>query len=446
MRLRKWMMAVVVLLMAGAKGAAQQWTLEQCINHALEHNIQIRQARVQQQQGDVSLWQARGQLFPNLNFSTSHSLGYRPFEQSTQMVHDGQVTTSDNKTTYSGSYGLSTNVTLWDGGVNYKNIEAQKLQNRLTELSTEQNELSIQEQIATLYVQILYSREAVEVNRRMEQTARSQYERARVMQEQGQMSPADVKQMEAQWRSAEYDIVNGETALADYKRQLKSLLQLPMEQDFDVAPRVPSDEQVMAPLPSKEGTLAAALQSRPEIRSAELGIDVADLQLDIARRGFLPTVSVGASLGDNHFSASANPYGEQLKRNLNLSAGVTVSVPIFDNRHNRAAVRKARLGRLDSQLDLQDRRLALSSTIERLWLDANSNLQKFVAARTQTESRQESYALLDEQFAAGLKNVVEVQEGRDQLLQAKQNELQSKYNALLNRQLLAFYTGQPMTL
>lgn len=446
MRLRKWMMAVVVLLMAGAKGAAQQWTLEQCINHALEHNIQIRQARVQQQQGDVSLWQARGQLFPNLNFSTSHSLGYRPFEQSTQMVHDGQVTTSDNKTTYSGSYGLSTNVTLWNGGVNYKNIEAQKLQNRLTELSTEQNEQSIQEQIATLYVQILYSREAVEVNRRMEQTARSQYERARVMQEQGQMSPADVKQMEAQWRSAEYDIVNGETALADYKRQLKSLLQLPMEQDFDVAPRVPSDEQVIAPLPSKEGTLAAALQSRPEIRSAELGIDVADLQLDIARRGFLPTVSVGASLGDNHFSASANPYGEQLKRNLNLSAGVTVSVPIFDNRHNRAAVRKARLGRLDSQLDLQDRRLALSSTIERLWLDANSNLQKFVAARTQTESRQESYALLNEQFAAGLKNVVEVQEGRDQLLQAKQNELQSKYNALLNRQLLAFYMGQPMTL
>lgn len=446
MRLRKWMMATVVLLMTGAKGAAQQWTLEQCINHALEHNIQIRQARVQQQQGDVSLWQARGQLFPNLNFSTSHSLGYRPFEQSTQMVHDGQVTTSDNKTTYSGSYGLSTNVTLWNGGVNYKNIEAQKLQNRLTELSTEQNEQSIQEQIATLYVQILYSREAVEVNRQMEQTARSQYERACVMQEQGQMSPADVKQMEAQWRSAEYDIVNGETALADYKRQLKSLLQLPMEQDFDVAPRVPSDEQVMAPLPSKEGTLAAALQSRPEIRSAELGIDVADLQLDIARRGFLPTVSVGASLGDNHFSASANPYGEQLKRNLNLSAGVTVSVPIFDNRQNRAAVRKARLGRLDSQLDLQDRRLTLSSTIERLWLDANSNLQKFVAARTQTESRQESYALLNEQFAAGLKNVVEVQEGRDQLLQAKQNELQSKYNALLNRQLLAFYMGQPMTL
>lgn len=446
MRLNFLAVTAAALLLAGIKARAEQWTLEQCIAHALEHNIQIRQARVQQQQGDVSLWQARGQLFPNLSFSTSHSLGYRPFEESTQMVHDGQVTTSSNKTTYSGSYGLSANVTLWNGGINYKNIEAQKLQNQITELGTEQNEQSIQEQIATLYVQILYSREAVEVNRQMEQTARSQYERARVMQEQGQMSRADVKQMEALWRSAQYDVVSGETALADYKRQLKSLLQLPMADDFDVAGSLPADDEVTAPLPSKEQTLQAALQSRPEIRSAELAVDAAGLQLDIARRGFYPTLSVGASLGDNHFSASANPYGEQLKRNLNLAAGVTVSVPIFDNRQNRAAVRKARLGRLDSQLELEDSRLALGSTVERLWLDANSNLQKYVAARTQTESREESYMLLCEQFEAGLKNVVEVQEGRDRLLQAKQDELQSKYSALLNRRLLAFYTGQPMSL
>lgn len=446
MRLNFLAVTAAALLLAGIKARAEQWTLEQCIAHALEHNIQIRQARVQQQQGDVSLWQARGQLFPSLSFSTSHSLGYRPFEESTQMVHDGQVTTSSNKTTYSGSYGLSANVTLWNGGINYKNIEAQKLQNQIAELGTEQNEQSIQEQIATLYVQILYSREAVEVNRQMEQTARSQYERARVMQEQGQMSRADVKQMEALWRSAQYDVVSGETALADYKRQLKSLLQLPMADDFDVAGSLPADDEVTAPLPSKEQTLQAALQSRPEIRSAELGVDAAGLQLDIARRGFYPTLSVGASLGDNHFSASTNPYGEQLKRNLNLAAGVTVSVPIFDNRRNRAAVRKARLGRLDSQLELEDSRLALGSTVERLWLDANSNLQKYVAARTQTESREESYMLLCEQFEAGLKNVVEVQEGRDRLLQAKQDELQSKYSALLNRRLLAFYTGQPMSL
>lgn len=446
MRFKSFAVMAAALLLAGVKCAAQQWTLQQCIAHALEHNIQIQQARVEQEQGDIALWQARGQLFPNLSFSTSHSLGYRPFEESTQMVHDGQVTTSSNKTTYSGSYGLSANVTLWNGGINYKNIEAQKLQNRITQLGTEQSEQSIQEQIATLYVQILYSREAVEVNRRMEQTARSQYDRARVMMEQGQMSQADVKQMEAQWRSAQYDTVSGETQLADYKRQLKSLLQLPLNQDFDVSGRVPADDEVTSPLPAKEATLQAALQSRPEIRSAELGVDAADLQLSIARRGYLPTISVGASLGDNHFSASTNPYGEQLKRNLNLAAGLTLSVPIFDNRQNRAAVKRARMGQLDSRLSLEDSRVQLGSTIERLWLDANSNRQKYVSARAQTESREESFRLLSEQFAEGLKNVVDVQQGRDQLLQAKQAELQSKYTALLNRQLLAFYTGEPLDL
>ncbi|MEE1223123.1 MAG: TolC family protein, partial [Bacteroidaceae bacterium] len=238
MRLKSFVMAAAAMMLLPAGTRAQQWTLEQCIAHALEHNIQIQQARVEQERGDVSLWQARGQLFPNLSFSTSHSLGYRPFEESTQMVHDGQVTTSSNKTTYSGSYALSANVTLWNGGINYQNIKAQKLQNQITELCTEQREQTLQEQIATLYVQILYSREAVEVNRQMEETARSQYERAQVMQQQGQMSSADVKQMEAQWRSAQYDIVSGETALADYKRQLKSLLQLPVTDDFDVAARV----------------------------------------------------------------------------------------------------------------------------------------------------------------------------------------------------------------
>lgn len=446
MRLKSFVMAAAAMMLLPAGTRAQQWTLEQCIAHALEHSIQIQQARVEQERGDVSLWQARGQLFPNLSFSTSHSLGYRPFEESTQMVHDGQVTTSSNKTTYSGSYALSANVTLWNGGINYQNIKAQKLQNQITELSTEQREQTLQEQIATLYVQILYSREAVEVNRQMEETARSQYERAQVMQQQGQMSSADVKQMEAQWRSAQYDIVSGETALADYKRQLKSLLQLPVTDDFDVAARVPAADEVTAPLPAKEATLVAALQSRPEIRSAELGVDAADLQLDIARRGYLPTLSVGASLGDNHFSASTNPYGQQMKKNLNLSVGATLSVPIFDNRQNRAAVRRARLGQLDSRLSLDDSRVQLGSTVERLWLDANSNQQKYIAACAQTESRQQSYDLLNEQFSEGLKNVVDVQQGRDQLLQAKQAELQSKYTALLNRQLLAFYTGQPLSL
>ncbi len=425
---------------------AQQWNLQQCLNHALENNIQLQQSRLQEEQGAVDLWKAKGQLFPSLSFNTNHSVGYRPFEESTAIVQNGQVTTTTNTVTYQGSYGLNANVTLWNGGINQKNIEAQELQNRINTLGTQQSEQTLQEQIARLYVQILYSREAVEVNRRMEETALSQYQRAQTMMEQGQMSRADVKQMEAQWRTAQYDVVNGETAVANYKRQLKALLQLPMEQEFDISSLPPTEELVLQPLPSKDATLQAALQSRPEIQSAELAIDAADLQLDIAKRGFLPTIGLSASLGDSHYSGSQKDYSEQLKLNLNMSAGVTVSVPIFDKRQNRANVKRAQLNQLNSRLDLQDKHTTLGSTIEQLWLNANSSQQKYLAAKAKTNSQQESYNLLDEQYRNGLKNAVDVLQGRDLLLTAKQDELQSKYTALLNLQLLNFYSGAPLTM
>ncbi len=426
--------------------AQQQWTLQQCLQHALENNIQIQQSRLQQEQGEVNLWQAKGQLFPSLSFSTSQSIGFRPFEETMSIVQNGQVTTTDNRFTYQGSYGLNASMTVWNGGINQKNIEAQKLQNQITELSTQQSEQSIQEQIAQLYVQILYSEEAVKVNQQLEQTAKSQYERAEQMMQQGQMSKADVAQLEAQWRSAQYTIVNGQTAVANYKRQLKALLQLPMEQVFDISGQVPTDEQVMEPVPDKEQTLQSAMSMRPEIRAAELSIDAANLQLNIARRGYLPTIGLSASIGDSHYSGSDKSTGEQMKTNLNMSAGVNVSVPIFDRRQNRSNVKKAMLDQQSARLDLQDKKTSLSSTIEELWLNANSNQQKYLSARAKTQSQQESYNLLDEQFKNGLKNIVELLTGRDQLLSAKQDELQSKYQALLNVQLLKFYTGEDINM
>ncbi|MCR4920772.1 MAG: TolC family protein [Bacteroidaceae bacterium] len=429
-----------------AAGAQQAWSLQDCIDHALQHNIQIQKGRIGEDQGEVSLWQDRGALFPSLSFSTSQSAGYRPFEETTAIVQNGQVTNTSNKVTYQGSYGLNANWTLWNGGINRKNIKAQELQNEITALATEQSELTIQEQIAQLYVQIMYTKEARKVNEKLLETAQSQYDRGREMLAQGQMARADVAQLEAQLSSAKYDVTSSESQIANYKRQLKALLELDLTTPFDVAGEVPNDEKVLAAVPSAEEAYERALASRPEIRSAELSLDAADMQLDIARRGFLPTVGVSAGVGDSHYSASPYGIGKQMKRNLNASAGVTVSVPIFDNRRNRANVKQAKLQRANSQLDLQDRKNTLSSTIEQYWINACTQQQNFIAAQTRAASQQVSYDLLNEQFAAGLKSVVDVLEGRDNLLAAQQAMLQSKYTALLNVQLLKFYSGDKIDL
>ncbi|MBQ2518570.1 MAG: TolC family protein, partial [Bacteroidaceae bacterium] len=330
--------------------------------------------------------------------------------------------------------------------INRKNIEAQKLQNEISELATQESELSIQEQIAQLYVQIMYTKEGKRVNEQLLETAKSQLERGREMLQQGQMARADVTQLEAQASSAAYDVVSADAQIANYKRQLKALLELDLNTPFDVSGEAPADEKVLAPIPNAEEAYEKALVSRPEIRSAELGVDAAELNLDIAKRGFLPTVGMSAGVGDSHYSASQKSTRRQMKTNLNASAGVTVSVPIFDNRRNRANVKQAKLQRATSQLSLQDEKNALSNTIEQYWITASTQQQNFIAAQARVKSQKESYDLLNEQFQNGLKNVVDVLQGRDNLLSAEQAMLQSKYMTLLNMQLLKFYTGEQINL
>ena len=341
---------------------------------------------------------------------------------------------------------MNANWTVWNGGINHKNIEAQELQNEITKLNTQQNELTIQEQIAQLYVQIMYTKEAKKVNEKLLETAQSQYDRGKEMLNQGQMAKADLIQLEAQLSSAKYAVVNSETQLANYKRQLKALLELDLNTPFDVRGDIPSDEQVLAIIPSAQEAYAKALETRPEVKSAQLSMDAASLELDIAKRGFYPTVGISASIGDSHYSASKESAGKQMKTNLNMSAGVSVSVPIFDNRRNQSNVKNAKLQQATSRLDFQDTKNTLSSTIEQYWINANSNQQNYISAKTRVKSQEASYELLNEQFQNGLKNTVEVLQGRDNVISAEQDMLQSKYTTLLNIQLLKFYTGEPITL
>lgn len=443
---KRFLMLSLAAALSHGMFAQQAWTLQDCIDYALQNNIQIQKSRVAEEQGEVALNQYKGALLPSLNFATSHGLGYRPFEESTAIVQNGQVTTTTKNLTYNGSYGLNANWTVWNGGINRKNIEAQELQNEIAKLATEGDELTIREQIAMLYVQILYTQEAKKINEQLTQTALRQYERGLEMLKQGVMSKADLSQLEAQLSGSRYNVVSTETMVANYKRQLKALLELDLNTPFDVASTIPTDEQVLALIPSAQEAYEKALQVRPEIKSAEKSIDAANMQLDIAKRGYYPTIGVSGALGTSNYSASQKNMGEQLKTNINLSAGVNVSVPIFDNRRNQSNVKQAKLRQATSRLDLQDKKNALSSTIEQYWLNANNNQQNFIAAQQQVKSQRVSYELLDEQFKEGLKNIVQLLTGRDNLLNAEQHMLEAKYTTLLNIQLLKFYTGEPIQL
>ena len=440
-------LATMALLICPSASAQQAWTLQQCLDHAAEHNIQLQKSRISLQEAQEQLQQTKAALFPSLSASVSQSVGYRPFQEAMTVVQNGMATSTNNKVTENGSYGLNANWTVWNGGINQKNIKAQELQTQLTEVQGEQSLNSIQEQIAQLYVQVLYTTEARKVNEKLRETAQQQLDRGRERYKLGDLATADLAQLEAQLASAEYDVVNAETQIATYKRQLKELLQLGITESFDVAASEMDDSRALEPVPSKADVYNAALNFRPEIRAAQISSDAADLQLNIAKSGYLPTIGLNAGVGTSHYFATGqDAFGEQLKRNLNGSVGLSVSVPIFDNRRNKTAVNRAKLQQTSAKLDLMDKQTTLGSNIENLWLQATSAQQRFQSAQAAVQSQETNYELVNEQFKAGLKNIVDLLQARDNLLQAQQNKLQSKYTTILNTQLLRFYEGGQLTI
>lgn len=437
-------MAGLMLMSMPTECAARQWSLKDCIDYALANNIQLQKAKVQQLSALEDIKQSQSALLPSLSLSTSQNVSYNPWpEQGSAMIAGNKVQADVKKVYYNGSYSLSGNWTVWNGGQNTNTVKLNKLAAEQARLDSAVTANNVLEQIAQLYVQILYSDEAISVTKESLKVSQTNEERGKTMVSVGKMSKADLAQLTAQRANDEYSIVEAESNLRNYKRQLKQLLQIADNDEFDVAIPSTTDEMALKEVPAMNDVYTAALAQRPEIQNAKLGIESSDLSVKIAKAGKMPTVSLNAGLSTSTTSMSQNGWGNQMKNNFTVGGGVSVSIPLFDNRKTKTAVNKAMLQKESYMLDLQDKQTTLYSTVENYWLQAVTNQNKFKAARVSTESAQASYELLSEQFNLGLKNIVELMTGKTHLLQAQQNELQSKYLAILNLNMLDFYrTGE----
>lgn len=433
-------LAGLLLLSLSTECAAKQWSLRDCIDYALANNIKLQKAKIQEYSAMEDVKQSQSALLPSLNLSTSQNVSYTPWpQQGRATVADGYVQSSVDKVYYNGSYSLMGNWTVWNGNKNRNNVKLNKLAVEQARLDSATTANSVLEQIAQLYVQILYSNEAISVTKESLKTSQTNEERGKTMVEVGKMSRADLAQLTAQRAQDEYAIVEAESNLRNYKRQLKELLQITSDEEFDVAVPSTTDDMALEDVPALNDVYTASLEQRPEIKNAKLGIESSELGIKVAKAGRMPTVSLNAGVTTSTSSMRDNAWGTQMKNNFSLGGGVTVSIPLFDNHQTKTAVNKAKLQKQSYLLDLQDKQTTLYSTIENYWLQAVTNQNKFKAARISTESAQASYELLSEQFKQGLKNTVELMTGKTNLLQAQQNELQSKYLAILNLNMLEFY-------
>ncbi len=440
--MKRYVIVWMAMMLSAGVSAQKQWTLQECIDYAMQNNITLQKARLQQQSAAEDVKGARGALLPTVSASVNQSIGYRPWQDAgTTTVTNGTVNTKIDKTYYNGSYGVNAQWTVWNGNRNTNTLKLDKLAEKQAELQTAETANSIQERIAQLYVQILYLDERIKVSQASLETSRKVEERGREMLEVGKMSKSDLAQLAAQRASDEYTLVDARSQLANYKLQLKQLLELTGDEPFDVVIPATSDEQALGDIPALQTVYEQALGSRPEMERYQLAIRSSDLSVKIAKAGWLPSLSMTGGVTTSTNSLSGNGWGNQMKTNFNTSAGLTISVPIFDGRSTKTAVSKAKIQQQQALLDLQEQQKTLYQTIEGYWLDANTNQQRFRAAQTTVDSEQQSYDLLTEKFNLGLTNIVELMTGKDKLLTAQQNRLQSKYQTILNQQLLRFYAG-----
>ena len=422
--------------------AQRRWTLQDCIDYAMENNITLQKSVLSRQSATEDLKGAKAALLPTLSASTNQSIGYQPWKDAgISTVTNGTVNTKVDKTYYNGSYSLSGQWTVWNGNRNFNTIKLDRLAEQEAELSTQETANSIQERIAQLYAQILYLDENVKVSEQMLETSKKNEERGQEMVSVGKMSKADLAQLSAQRANDEYNIVEAKSQLMNYKLQLKQLLEITDEEQFDVAIPDISDDRLMAEIPSLQSVYEQALMSRPEIERSQLAIKSSEVSVSLAKAGWMPSVNLTGGVTTSTNSLASNGWGTQMKINTNASLGVAVTVPIYDGRSTKTSVNKAKIQQLQARLDLMDQQKTLYSNIQQYWLNALTNQQKYKAATSSVESAQQSYDLLSEQFRLGLKNIVELMTGKDNLLSAQQNALQSKYLTLYNQQMLRFYQG-----
>lgn len=416
---------------ATAQEASKTWTLQECLDYAYQNNIQVRQSRNNQLSGIEDTKQAKAALFPSLVASTTQSYTNYPSSEVT-----------DNNS-YTGTYGITAGMTIFEGGKLRTEVKRQKVQNQMDALSVEESVNDIRIAIVQAYMQCLYAADAVRINRSTAEASKAQRDRAEEMLRTGSISRVDFAQLQSQYSSDEYQIVVAGSTLDNYKLQLKQLLELDIMEEMNPAVPGVKEENVLKALPPKNEVYETALKVMPQIRRGELGIEAAKLEEKSARAGFFPSISLSASVGTGHMSNNDFESGSQIWNRFNENVGLTLNIPIFSNRKNRTAVNKAKIALNDSYLEWTSLQKELLRNVESAYLDAVSAQAQYLSALEKEKYARESYELTSEQFRVGVKNTVELITAQNEYSAAQQQVLQAKYLTLLSIELLNIYQGLP---
>ena len=433
-----FILVVVAALYAQPVNAQQQWSLKQCCDYAVEHNITIKQQENQCRQQEIQLSNAKNQRLPDLSGSAGQNFSF------------GRGLTAENTytntNTSSTSFSLGTSVPLFTGFQIPNNIKLNQLNLQAATQDLEKAKNDIRTQVAQAYVQILYNLEMADVAHRQISIDSAQVARLQALLNIGRASEAELAQQKATMAQSLLTATQADNNLQLAILAMTQLLELPTPEGFSVVrPEVGSEGGKTIVTPDE--IYAEALTTKPEVQAQQLRLRATENSIKIAQSGYYPTLSFSAGLGSNYYKTSgfkADGFAKQIKNNFSQYLGFNLSIPIFNRFQTRNSVRSAKIERENQTLQLDNTKKALYKEIQQVYYNPVAASQKLQSSRQASQSSETAFRLTQAKYEQGKATITEFNEAKNNYLKSSSDLTQARYEYLYQQALILFYRGQEL--
>ncbi len=434
--------ALLIMLLVATVFTAQAqkvWTLDECINYALEHNLDIRKTQLARQQADYQYKVSKNAWLPTLNANAGEYLG---FGQSPSYTG---VYVSDNSS--SASFGASLSLPLFQGLNLYNTAKADALNLQATEQDQRAAQLNLKLNVMAFYMQVLYGKEQVEIARRQVELSAEQLEKTRQLFESGRIAEADVYESQAQLASDQATLTQAETDLALSTLTLTQVLEIEYDENFEVSEPdaffAGQEQEIGTP----QATITTALQNQPAMEAARLRVQKSHYDLKATKSAWYPSLDfyAGYSNGLYHYFGDNypnTPVNEQLKRNSRAQLGVSLNIPIFNGMKTKYRVKMSELSIADQQLDLENTEKTLRKEIQQAYGNAKAAQQKMAAMENSLEASRIAYDYAKAGYDMGKKTLLELNESKLRFHKAESDLLQARYEYLYRCKIIEYYKAE----
>ena len=433
--MKKLLLIISIVMLSFAGRAQKAWTLEECVDYAMEHNVTILQSIISQNSAEYQYKMAKNAWLPTVSANASQSFGFG------QSPSANGVYVSDNST--STSFGISLGMPLFNGLSLYNQMKSSSLEMNASKKDLEAAKYDLKLLIMSYYMQVVYNKELKAIAEKQLTLTQEQHGKTQQLYELGKVPQSDVYESAAQVATAKSSLVQAENNLMLSILDIVQALELDDMDGFDVVEPQEFNPVESAMLPSQESTYEFALNHQPKMEAANMRLEKAEYDVKSSKSSWYPSLSLFAGYSNGYYKYFSNdynlPFDEQISNNGRTSFGVSLNVPIFNAMQTKYRVEQTKLSIENQELAINTAKKQLKKEIQQAYYSALAAEQKYKAAEETYQSAQIAYDFSRESFNAGRATLLELNESKNRLFQSESEMLQAKYEYLYRVEVLNFY-------